>query len=241
MTRRPTFIEHQTVGRFLPHLQSYLLKGLQELKPNGGPFKATEKESYAANVFERIGELDNAVKSLRLAMCFVTDLKNTHQDAPEVYTYHYENFLLRLTGLVDRAYRLVGASLLLNPSKLEKSGANEFVAKSIASDHPELLECLMKLAAVSAEHKTSRNEVAHSNAFSTRELGLFSAVVSLNLDVGDKTQINELMNSFFLESGAELALLVAEMVTGIEKLLDALAPIYDISFQEMPNECPAST
>ena len=234
MTRRPTFIEHQAVERFLPHLQSYLLKGLQEIKLNGGPFKATEKESYAANVFERVGELDNAVKSLRLAMCFVTDLKNTHQDAPEVFRYHYENFLLRLTGLVDRAYRLVGASLLLNPSKLERSGANKFVDKCIASDHPKLLECLKKLATVSAKHKASRNEVAHSKAFSTRELGLFSAVASLNLDVSDKTQVNELMGSYFSESGAELALLVAEMVTGIEELLDALEPIYEHIFPGDP-------
>jgi Cthe_2314-like HEPN len=227
---RPAFIEHQAIACFLPYLESYVLKGLQEVNPNGGQFEATERESYAANVFERIGELDNAVKSLRLAMGFVTDLKNTHEDAPEVYRYHYENFLLRLTGLVDRAHRLVGASLLLCPSRLKKIGANEFVEKEIASDYPELLECLRKLTTVSAKHKTSRNKVAHSKAFSTRELGLFSAVVSLNLKVGDKTQINELMNGYFSEGGAELALLVAEMVTGIEELLDALAPIYDYLF-----------
>lgn len=214
----------------MPYLQSYFLKGLQEVKPNGGQFKATEKEAYAANVFERVGELDNAVKSLRLAMCFAMDVKNTYEDAPEVYRYHYENFLLRLTGLVDRAHRLVGVSLLLSPSKLKKIGANEFVAKSIASEYPELLECLKKLATIAAKHKTSRNEVAHSTAFSTRELGLFSSVVSLNLKVGDNTQINELMNSYFLEGSAELALLVAEMVTGIEKLLDALVPIHEHLF-----------
>jgi hypothetical protein len=181
-------------------------------------------------VLERVGELDNSVKSLRLAMGFVLDLKNTHEDAPDVYRYHYENFLLRLTGIVDRAHRLVGASLLLSPSKLEKIGANEFVAKAIASDYPELHECLKRLTAAAAKHKTSRNKVAHSKAFSTRELGLFSAIVSLNFEVGDKTQINELMDSYFSEGGTELALLVAEMVTGIEALLDALVPIHEHLF-----------
>jgi hypothetical protein len=230
VTHRPAFIEHQALAGFLPHLQTYLLKGRRVVSTDGGQFKATEKESYAANVFERVGELDNAVKSLRLAMGFVVDLKSTNGDAPEVYRYHYENFLLRLTGLVDRAYLLVGASLLLSKSKLGKVGANEFVAKSIAADYSELLACLKKLAAVAAKHKTSRNEVAHSQAFSTRELGLFSAVVSLNLDVGDKTQISESMKNYFSKSGAELALLVAEMVAGIEKLLDTLAPIYEHLF-----------
>ena len=227
MTRRPTFIEHQSLACFLPHLKSYVLKGLQEVKSNGGKFKATAQESYAANVLERVGELDNSVKSLRLAMGFILDLKNTHEDAPDVYRYHYENFLLRMTGIVDRAHRLVGASLLLNASKLNKIGANEFVTKSIASEYPELHECLKGLSDAASKHKTSRNEVAHSKAFSTRELGLFSAVVSLNLEVGDKTQINELMDSYFSEGGVELALLVAEMVTGIEALLAVLAPIHE--------------
>lgn len=229
MTRRPAFIKHQALTRFLPHLQSYMLKGLQEVKVkgNGRRFKATKKETYAANMFERVGELDNSVKSLRLAIGFVLDLKNTHEDAPDVYRYHYENFLLRLTGLVDRAYRLVGVSLLLSPSKLERLGANEFVTKSVASDYPELHECLKRLTAAVAKQKTSRNEAAHSKAFSTRELGLFSAVASLNVDVGCKTQINELMDSYFSKGGNELALLVDEMVTGIEALLDALIPIHE--------------
>lgn len=227
MTLLPAFIEHQALLRLLPHLQSYVLKGLQEVKPNGGQFKATEEECYAASVLERVGELDNSVKSLRLAMGFILDLKNTHEDAPDVYRYHYESFLLRLTGIVDRAHRLVGASLLLSPSKLEKNGANEFVLKSVASDYPEVHECLKRLTAAAAKHKASRNEVAHSKAFSTRELGLFSAVVSLRLEVADKTQINELMESYFSKGGAELAVLVADMVTGVETLLDALAPIHE--------------
>ncbi len=226
VTLPPAFIEHQAVERLMPLFQSYLLKRLQKPELDKAPFKATKEESYAAKVFERIGELDNAVKSLHLAIHFVTDLESTHQDAPEVYRYHYENFLLRLTGIVDRAHHLVGTSLLLSPSKLERVGANQFVLKSIASDHPELLQCLIKLATVSDKHRASRNKVAHSNAFSTLELGLFSAVVSLNLNVGNKTQIDELMNNYFSESGAELALLITEMVTGIEELLDALAPIY---------------
>ncbi|MGV8992154.1 MAG: hypothetical protein ACOH1Q_12210 [Thiobacillus sp.] len=207
------------------------MKGLQEIGQNGGQFKATAKESYAANVLERVGELDYSVRSLRLAMRFVLDLKNTHEDAPDVYRYHYENFLLRLSGIVDRAQHcLVGTSLLFSPKKLKKIGANEFVAKSVASDYPAVHECLKRLATAAAKHKTSRNEVAHSKAFSTRELGLFSAVVSLNLEVGDKTQINELMDSYFLEGGTELALLVDKMVTEVDELLNALVPIHEHLF-----------
>lgn len=227
MTHRPAFIEHQSLKAFLPHLQNYVQKGLQEVKSNGEQFTATKKEFYAANVFERVGELDNSIKSLHLTINFILNLKNTHEDAADVYRYHYENFLLRLTGIVDRAHRLVGVSLLLDPSKLEKIGANEFVTKSITTDYPELHECLKRLEAAAAKHKTSRNEIAHSKAFSTRELGLFLAIVELNLDVGDRIQIKDLMENYFSEGGSELALLMADMVAGIESLLDTLTPIHE--------------
>ncbi len=230
MTHRAALIEHHALKAFLPYLKTYVQKGLQEVKLKGEPFKATEKEFYAANVFERVGELDNSVETLRLALSFILDLKNTHEDAPVVYRYHYENFLLRLTGIVDRAHRLVGASLLLDPSRIEKIGANAFVAKSIAVDYPEVHRCLKTLDATAAKHKTLRNEVAHSKAFSTRELGLFSAIVSLNLDMGDRTGINNLMDNYFSEAGSELALLAAEIISGLEALLGTLASIYEHIF-----------
>ena len=235
MTHRPAFVEHQSLAYLLPHLQSYAWKALQETKLNGGKFRATAKELFAANVFERVGELDNSVKSLRLAMDYVLNLDSTHEDAPDVYRYHYENFLLRLTGIVDRAHLLVGTSLQLSPSKLKKIGANSFVAKHVTSNYPELDECLRGLSNVASKYKTPRNEIAHTNAFSSRELGLFSAIVFFRLEVGDWARINNLMNSFFSESGAKLAALVAEMVSGVEALLDALAPIHECLATEIPN------
>ncbi len=53
--------------------------------------------------------------------------------------------------------------------------------------------------------------------------------------MGDKTQINELMNSYFSEGCAELVLLVAEIVTGIEELLDALVPVNEHLLSKMPD------
>ncbi|HRN82313.1 MAG TPA: Cthe_2314 family HEPN domain-containing protein [Nitrosomonas europaea] len=235
MVNRPAFIEHPALSRFIPHLQSYALKGLQELNSKGGPFNITEKELYAANVFERIGELDNSVKSLRLAMSFVFNLKNTHEDAPDVYRYHYENFLLRLTGIVDRAHQLVGISLLLDPVKLRKIGANEFIVKSVASDYPELEKCLNRLKVIVAKHRILRNEIAHSKAFSTRELGLFSAIRALKIGADSEIKIDELMDAYFSKGATELGLLVSEIVREIEALLDILTPVYEPLFSEMPS------
>lgn len=190
-------------------------------------------------MIDRVGELDNSVKSLRLACGFVNDLRNTQADAPDVYRYHFENFLLRLTGIVDRAHRLAGTSLLLGQSKLSKINANALVLKSVSTDYLEVHKCLINLTTSAAKHRVSRNEVAHSKAFSTRELGMFSAVKALKLDLGNSVSVADLMDEYFSLGGSELASLADEMVRGVAALLVALAPIYDHVLTGDPKGCPA--
>lgn len=227
MTSHPTFLEHLAVQPLLPYLREYTIKGLHELErqENGGKFKATDKQSYAAQVMERVDALENCIRSLRLAMNFILDLDKDHPDATYLYQYHYENFLLRLTGIVDRAYRLVGTSLCLDPVKLDKISANNFVAKAVVTDYTDLHRVLMMLSDAVALHKTTRNSVAHSATYTSRELGLFTAVTSLKLELGE-IDIGYLMGHYFSKGGVGLAQLIAEMVSGVKALLDALAPIY---------------
>jgi hypothetical protein len=228
MTSQPTFLEHRAVQPLLPYQRTYLVKGMHELnaKENGGKFEATLVEDYAAQVMERVNALENCVNSLRIAMNFILDLDKDQSDATDLYQYHYENFLLRLTGILDRAYRLVGTSLRLDPDKLNKISANQFVAKAVTNDFPDLHSALTDLSDAVALHKTTRNSIAHSEAYSTRELGLFAAAKTLKLELGE-INIGDLMEHYFSEGGAGLARLVAEMVSGVEALLDALAPLYE--------------
>ena len=237
VTARPTFLEHRAIQPLLPYMQKYLIKGMQEFKTreNGGKFKSTDREMYASQVIERVSELENCLKSLRLAMNFILDLDKDQSDVTDLYRYHYENFLLRLSGILDRAYRLVGTSLLLDPDKLNKISANRFVAEAIAADYADLHRALTELSDAVAPHKEARNSIAHSEAYSTRELGLFTAVTSLNVELGE-IDIGKLMGHYFSEGGAGLARLVAEMVSRVEALLDALAPIYETAVDDGGNE-----
>lgn len=228
MTSPPTFLEHLAVQPLLPYLRDYAIKGLHELRAqeNGGKFIATHKESYAAQVMERVDALENCVRSLRIALNFILDLDKDQSDATYLYQYHYENFLLRLTGIVDRAYRLIGTSLCLDPVKLDKISANQFVAKAVVTDYADLYRLLMKLSDAVALHKTTRNSIAHSAAYTSRELGLFTAATSMELELG-KIDIGDLMGHYFSKGGVGLAQLIAEMVSCVQALLDALAPIYE--------------
>ncbi len=110
----------------MPHLQTYLLKGLAELRSGGATFSGTAAEVYAEGVADRVSELDNALSALRLTMAFVMDQGNQPSPDPDVFRYHYENFVLRVIGFVDRAHRMVGSVLLMDKAKFESIGGNRF-------------------------------------------------------------------------------------------------------------------
>lgn len=230
------FIEHKALSPFLPHVREYVMKGLNEVSTPGSKFKASTLEMYAADVLERVGELDSSVKSLRMAVNFITNLNQTDKDATDVYRYHYENFLLRLTGTVDRAYRLVGTSLQLNPARYERPGGNRFVSDDVSSGFPTLYSCLQSIGAIAAKHKGPRNEVAHSKAFATRELGLLSAAEKLQLTDEESKHIIELTKDYFSEGTSELTDVIAEIIQAIKNLLAALEPLYEHVCKETPSQ-----
>lgn len=227
MTPRPLFSDHQIFVSLLPHMKAYALKGLHEYKTgqSGGKFRATALEQYSAQVLERVDALDSCISSLRLALSFTEDLDRAHSSVIELYRYHHENFLLRLTGVVDRAHRLVGASLAMSVEDLEKIGSNKLVERAVIAEHPDVHRALKKLADAVAAHKNDRNMVAHSAAYSTRELGLFTAITTMNLGL-EGIDLDELMEHYFSKGAVSMAALIGEMVLGIEELLDTLVPIY---------------
>jgi len=221
------FIEHNSLKVLSPHLREFVQKGFGVMKLGGKKFTACEVEIYAANIFEKAGELDNCIKFLRLAIAFILDIKVETPNVADVYRYHYENFVLRLTGIVDRAHLLVGASLCLNPADFERSGGNKFVSKKVVNDHPIIHKCLENIVFVASDYKLTRNKIAHSSEFSSRELGLFNAIEFLNIEVEEEVGVHDLMNDYFSDGGAELAVLVDKATNNVHELLTALNPIYE--------------
>ncbi len=226
MPPRRLFSDHQIFVSLLPHIKAYALKSLHEYKTGqNGKFSATALEQYSAQVLERVNALDSCISSLRLALSFINDLDRAHSSVIELYRYHHENFLLRLTGVVDRAHRLVGASLRMDTNDLEKVGSNKLVERAVSTDHPDVHRALKKLADAVAAHKKDRNMVAHSAAYSTRELGLFTAITTMNLGL-EGIDLDELMEHYFSKGAVSMVALIGDMVLGIEELLDTLVPIY---------------
>ncbi len=224
--KAPTFYDHPALQPLVGPLRQHTLRQLHTITGAGEPSApADPTEAYATAVFERVGELQNGIDSMRLALFAVMDLPERESSGWREYQYHYENFLLRLTGVSDRAHRLVGTSLCLAPSKFEKPGGNTTVVKSIPRTLSALVSALAHIEAVTGSKRRIRNEVAHSNAFSTRELSLFSTIEQLNFEDFDPQEVRGLMVHHFRSGGAELAGLLGSLVQAVNQLLAALAPV----------------
>lgn len=221
------FVEHPALTPLLPLMQSYLLKGLAAQKAGINNFEASAVEIYAATVLEKVGELDNATASIRLAMNFILDLGMTADATSNVYRYHYENYIFRSVGITDRAHRLVGASLMLNAAKYESSSGINYVQQHVKHDHPEIYTALTAVSDAAKPNKSPRNEIVHSAAFSNRELGLFSAIEVIGLDAPSDIDVKELMLGYFSEGGAQIAITLSEIIRSVRILLNSLAKTYE--------------
>lgn len=225
---RRGLIDHAGLQVLLPHLRRYLLKGLAELQSGGAKFAGSAAEIYAAGVAERVSELDNALAALRLTMGFVMDLGSQSSPDPDVYRYHYENFVLRVIGFVDRAHRLVGSALLLDRAKFESIGGNGFVQKQVQMDHPDIRTALQGVTQAVESYRGPRNELIHAAAFTSRELGLFQSIRQFDVDTGG-IDVDELARHHFSEGSKEIALTIASLVEALTALLDSLTPLFTIA------------
>lgn len=225
---RHGLIDHPGLQILLPHLKRYLLKGLTEWQSGGTAFTGSATEIYTVSVAERVSELDNALAALRLTMGFVMDLGKQPSPDPDMYRYHYENFVLRVIGLVDRAHRLVGSALLLDKAKFENINGNRFVQQHVQANHPDIHTALQSVTQAVESYRGPRNELIHAAAFTTRELGLFQAIRQFGVDTGD-INIDGLARRHFSEGSKEIALTIAGVVRALTTLLDRLAPLFTIA------------
>ena len=89
--------------------------------------KVSEKQKYAHDIYARVLEIDNAFKTLKMALEYLGKEKfdDSEFDLSEHYAFHAENFLLRLTSVVDRCHLLAGTTVLLDKNKMECNGGNK--------------------------------------------------------------------------------------------------------------------
>lgn len=221
------FVEHPSLKPLQLFLRSYLVGRLAELRSGEGFVKPCAAEIYAVSVMDRVCELDEAVASIRLAKGFIRDLGPEALATSRTYRYHYENYLFRSVGIVDRAHRLVGASLKLDTRKYEAARGNQYVQKYVSEHHPEIYAELMSINDTVSNKRFPRNKIVHSAAFSSRELGLFSAAEVFNVDIPPGIEIDKLMKDYFSAEEEKISEFLVKTMEFVSSLLDSLAKIFN--------------
>ena len=218
-------IDHSSLVSLLPYVHSYCEKGLRSIVEGQDCVPVSAIETYSTGVFSRVHELDTGLVSLRLACRFISELGTEHSPNPIIYRYHYENFVLRVIGIVDRAHRLVGAALLLPPKKYEGMGGNRFVQNATRANRPRVYEALKSVMSAVDSYRGPRNELIHSSAYSSRELGIFMGIEHIELDTGS-VDINELKRDYSSSGAAEIEQTIMHLLSTLEALLGELGTVF---------------
>lgn len=209
------------------HFLTYTKKRIHDVQREIKSSHITPLETYAVEVLTRVGELDNCIDSMRLAMYYMLDLVNTPKVESNYYRYHYENFILRLAGLVDRSYCLVGAAIKMEATTFEKIGGRKAVENKLRHEHAIILANLKHIEEMANRTTAIRNDIAHNRAFSCRELGLITALQSQELIDKEVLNENAFIAGFYSINSSELALIISELVAAIEQLIASTVPVFD--------------
>jgi hypothetical protein len=113
-------IEHPALAEIREDLRTSLLKLLAQAKGQPTKVEVSAAELRAHGIFSRVAELDNCLRSLRHAVAGLNSEATSASPNTDQYRYHTENYLLRLTGLYDRACRLAGIAIGMSPQEVDR-------------------------------------------------------------------------------------------------------------------------
>lgn len=188
--------EHPKIKQFFPLVTESLSKGLKALSNGDNSYEASAIEKYAQEVFCRVSEIDNAFKSMSITIEYLKqkNYEKSEYNFSEHHAFHIENFLLRLTSVVDRAYLLAGSTMLMENQKIEKLGGKHKIHKEIIDFSTNSEEILNKMEDTIDHLRTPRNKVAHQAGFSSKNLCVLQTIENSESESISIRQITDIMS-----------------------------------------------
>lgn len=173
-----------------------LAKGLSALSNGESTYSASAIEKYSQDIFGRVAEIDNAFKNINITLEYLG--KNAYADSKysfsEHHALHIENFLLRLTSVVDRSYLLAGSTMLMENNKIERLGGHREVYKELTTFSPASSEILKKMEDTIDHLRKPRNQVAHQAGFSSKNLCILQTIENSKIESISIKQITDIMS-----------------------------------------------
>lgn len=197
MDRRSIVIhsENPHIKQLSALVTASLAKGLSALCNKKSTYKISVMEKYSQDIFERITEIDNSFKNINITLEYLSN--NTYANSKfsfsEHHALHIENFLLRLTSVVDRSYLLAGSTMLMENNKIERLGGNDKVYKEIAVFSPASSKILKNMEDAINHLREPRNKVAHQAGFSSKNLCILQAIENSKIEPTSIKKITDIL------------------------------------------------
>lgn len=217
-------IEHPALAVILEDLRICLVKMLAQDKP--AQVKVSFAEDRAHAIFSRVSEIDNCLRSLRIAITGLQAEATSQSPNVEQYRYHTENYLLRLTGIYDRACRFAGVAIGMTDQQVDKQSGNSDVLRNLKCSGAwgGAVERLCELKAMLAPHWGNRNVLAHEGQFSSMEIGLFVTISQVKLESVSLGELHTLMTEHFGDGALDFGQLALRLEDLLYRLIEDLAP-----------------
>ena len=187
--------ENPNINQLCPLVTKSISKGVVALSNGDTSYNASAIEIYAQNIFSRVYAIDNAFKNISITMEYLR--QKTYQDSDysfsEHHAHHIENFLLRLTSVVDRSYLLAGSTFMMKNSQIEKQGSNKKINKKLLECSPASAAILESMRDTIDELRVPRNKVAHQEGFTSKNLGVLQAIENAKIESISAKEITDIM------------------------------------------------
>ncbi|WP_157476351.1 Cthe_2314 family HEPN domain-containing protein [Lysobacter sp. Root690] len=220
----PALIDHPALKTLLADFKAYAQSGLSAVQSGRKQFNASEASLYAAAVMERVVAVDDTMASLHIASTYLHELSTQAESATALHRYHYENFILRTIGGIDRVYRLIGAVLRLDPRRYDSSTGNRHVDQYVQLHHPGLHASVAAIHDLGEHYRAIRNALIHADPYSNRDLCMFDTAHRLG-DRFEPIDTPALYRDCMRQRCDEVDTRLAQLQAAISTVLDQLAPL----------------
>jgi len=241
------FSTHKLVHILHPYLSSYVRKMIKVTEGAEG-IQIYYKEHYARSVFSRAVALQNAYDTLNLSIEYLdrADFASSSFDFEKHYQYHLEHFYLSVFGIIDRCYLLVGTSIMLTDSEIDKLGSVRTIESRLGQleSCSKILDALRILKLNQENLRATRNAIAHKNGFTNdhiEALEFFSIASDFQSKFPDEFKLDEaeeiIRNGLKKKTKKEIDLIHTTLKSDVENVFHNLEFLYNgIGEIEMMNK-----
>ncbi|MEZ8795127.1 Cthe_2314 family HEPN domain-containing protein [Vibrio splendidus] len=189
-------------------------------------------EKYAHDIFSRVVEIDDAMVGLKISLEYISEVEfsSTSFTFSELHSFHVENFLIRLTSVVDRSLKLSGVVLGMEDSIVDGHNGNREIKKKLKLCKDNISPCIERIEKIVSVYKKERNKIVHYSGYSNKNLTALTTLESLTDE--EKNNFKGLMSPTELKNivvddiREPYKLIIKELNSSIEALISSLNPIF---------------